>query len=240
MVPPVQKLSRMIQLSAVLTIILCSTGPGAADSRQTLSWEALLAPERSQLMQESTELRNRFVKLPKPDQRYYLAITQALEVKKQIDNGLTSHEDLQDWEREILESGIIDQHPEVLALWEDQTELDEKLQASGDSVARQLDGKLVEIPGVVLPINATANPVTEFIFVPDLSVFEQLPSPPANQVIHVTFADGLDQQQIDKPIWLLGTLTTSGGRHIVDYENEDRPVNAAYSLTASDTRPYVP
>lgn len=237
-------LSHRVSRAAVLVLSMsCLTvipQSLAADTVQTLSWEALLAPERKQLMDSATALRKQFVQLPKSDQRYYLAVTQALEVRARVDAGSVTVNDLEDWEMELLESEIIDQHPEVEALWTAQTELEEKMQAAGGSVAQQLNGKSVKLPGYVLPIDPTANPIQKFLFVPDLSVFVHPPAPPANQVIHVTFEKGVTLDEIKKLVWVEGVITTTGGQHIVSYDDEDRPVDVAYSMTARRTLPYQP
>jgi len=212
----------------------------AADSVQTLSWEALLAPERRQLVDKATALREQFIKLPKSDQRYYLAVTQALEVRERVDAGAVTVNDLQDWEKELLESEIIDQHPEVEALWSAQTELDKKMQAASDSVAPQLNGKSIKLPGYVLPIDPAVNPIRKFLFVPDLSVFVHPPAPPANQVIHVTYEKGLTLDEISNLVLVEGVITTTGGQHIVSYDDQNRPVDVAYSMIASETLPYQP
>lgn len=75
-------------------------------------------------------------------------------------------------------------------------------------VVDSLNGKLVKIPGFVVPLEGDENKVTEFLLVPYFGACVHVPPPPSNQIIHVVFKDGAPAEATYDPIWVTGTITT--------------------------------
>lgn len=89
----------------------------------------------------------------------------------------------------------------------------------------------IRIAGFIVPLEFDDElTVTEFFLVPYFGACIHLPPPPPNQVIHVTFAEGLQVQELYDPFWISGTLQTS----IV----ENDTATAAYTLQAVNIEPY--
>ena len=82
--------------------------------------------------------------------------------------------------------------------------------AKQNSAAQKLDGKVVSIPGFMVPLEDDLEQVTEFLLVPYAGACIHVPPPPPNQMvyvkmnasnkIHVTFTD---------PIMVTGPLKIS-------------------------------
>jgi uncharacterized protein len=82
--------------------------------------------------------------------------------------------------------------------------------AKQNSAAQKLDGKLVSIPGFMVPLEDDLDKVTEFLLVPYAGACIHVPPPPPNQMVyvkmnssnkvHVTFTD---------PIMVTGQLKIS-------------------------------
>lgn len=85
-------------------------------------------------------------------------------------------------------------------------ELMRQMQPLGGFLNTELDGKPVRIAGYVTPVGFDSENVTEFLFVPFLGACIHVPPPEANQIIHVTNAQGVTVNNLWEPMWLTGTL----------------------------------
>ena len=106
-------------------------------------------------------------------------------------------------------------------------------QAKQKAAALQLAGKLVSIPGFMVPLEDDLEEVTEFLLVPYAGACIHVPPPPPNQIvyvkmdkrmkIHVTFTD---------PILVTGTL------QIITVQSPYGDVS--YDLSGETVNPYQP
>lgn len=91
------------------------------------------------------------------------------------------------------------------------------------NVVEELDGKLVRIPGFVLPFEYSASgKVSEFLLVPYFGACIHTPPPPPNQMVYVTAEKPTDLGQQWNAIWAIGVLRTK--QHLNDLGD------AAYTL----------
>ncbi|NVK24922.1 MAG: DUF3299 domain-containing protein [Gammaproteobacteria bacterium] len=75
-------------------------------------------------------------------------------------------------------------------------------------VVDELNGKLVKIPGFVVPLEGDDEKVTEFLLVPYFGACVHVPPPPSNQIVYVTIPEGAPAEAMYDPIWVIGTLST--------------------------------
>ena len=94
----------------------------------------------------------------------------------------------------------------------------------------KFNNKRVKIPGFVVPIEGDMNTVTEFLLVPYFGACIHVPPPPPNQIIHVTFSQGVQIASITDAIWVVGELSTEG------WEGEIATVG--YSLKGIEILPF--
>jgi hypothetical protein len=80
------------------------------------------------------------------------------------------------------------------------------LQPKGSEVRDDLNGKRVRIAGYVTPIGFDGTRVTDFLLAPYVGACIHVPPPPANQIVMVTDAQGLDMTNLDDPVWIEGSL----------------------------------
>lgn len=67
--------------------------------------------------------------------------------------------------------------------------------------------KAIRIPGFVVPLEQNeGQQVTEFFIVPYFGACLHMPPPPPNQIIHVTYKDGLTLESLEQPFWFEGTV----------------------------------
>jgi hypothetical protein len=70
----------------------------------------------------------------------------------------------------------------------------------------ELDGKLIKMPGYVVPLEKTQDGLTEFLLVPYYGACIHTPPPPANQIVHVKSSKALKGFDAMSAVWVTGTL----------------------------------
>lgn len=72
---------------------------------------------------------------------------------------------------------------------------------------RRLDGKLVRLPGFIVPLDDYAEQVTEFLLVPYFGACVHVPPPPPNQMVYVAMGKGKrTRPSWWEPVWIEGTM----------------------------------
>ena len=97
-------------------------------------------------------------------------------------------------------------------------------------VVQELNGKLVRIPGFVVPLEGDDDKVTEFLLVPYFGACVHVPPPPSNQLIYVKMPKGAPADAMYDPIWVIGTISTES------WSGELAQVG--YSMLGTDIAPY--
>lgn len=78
------------------------------------------------------------------------------------------------------------------------------------SVNETLDGRLVRIPGFIVPLEIDEEGrVTEMFLVPFFGACIHVPPPPPNQIVHVTLAKPLPIDSMDAAFWITGRLAVA-------------------------------
>lgn len=77
------------------------------------------------------------------------------------------------------------------------------------NVVDSMDQKAIKIPGFVVPLEFTDDKrVTEFFLVPYFGACIHVPPPPPNQIIHISYPQGIHVDALYEPYWVTGTLRT--------------------------------
>ncbi len=90
------------------------------------------------------------------------------------------------------------------------------------------DGKLVKIPGFMVPLEDNSKKVVEFLLVPSPQACIHVPPPPPNQMVYAKMEKGTEAAF--GPIWVYGILHISPKRHMFG--------EASFTLEAQATEPY--
>lgn len=92
--------------------------------------------------------------------------------------------------------------------------LDEMMAAMQSApVVPEMDGKMIKLPGYVVPIEAEGLNVTEFFLVPYFGACIHTPPPPSNQIVYVRFEPGTKIENLFDAIWVTGKLSTESKSH---------------------------
>ena len=74
-------------------------------------------------------------------------------------------------------------------------------------VVHDYDGKVVKLPGFVVPLEMDAKTIQEFLLVPYYGACIHVPPPPANQTVHVvTDKNHAYQGKLFDVVWVTGTM----------------------------------
>ena len=122
----------------------------------------------------------------------------------------------------------------------DAVELDWKILGGLDYVngkvpanLKAVDGKLVKIPGFIVPLEDYEEEGAEFLLVPYFGACVHTPPPPPNQMVYVRMQGGKKMKfGWWDPVWMEGTL---------QIQSYDSPYGAVgYQLVGTKTSPYAP
>lgn len=97
-------------------------------------------------------------------------------------------------------------------------------------VVDKYNGQVVKIPGFVVPLEGTADKTTEFLLVPYFGACIHVPPPPSNQIVHVTFAEGVSIDDLYDAVWVTGKLSTDGWKGDI--------ASVGYQLTGMSVAPF--
>lgn len=112
-----------------------------------------------------------------------------------------------------------------------QTLLDEMMQAMQSApTVPEMDGKMVKVPGYVVPLESEGRRVTEFFLVPYFGACIHVPPPPSNQIIHAHFEPGTNIENLYDAVWITGLLKTEVVQNDV--------ATSGYSMEAYRIEPY--
>jgi hypothetical protein len=97
---------------------------------------------------------------------------------------------------------------------------------------KALDGKRVQIPGFIVPLDDAEEEGAEFLLVPYYGACVHTPPPPPNQMAFVTMQGGRSVKlALFDAVWLEGTL------RIVNYDSPYGSVG--YTIEGISMRPYT-
>ncbi len=114
---------------------------------------------------------------------------------------------------------------------EAQRQFDEMMQTLASApVVEEMDGKMVSVPGFVVPLEGVGNVVDRFFLVPYFGACIHVPPPPSNQIIDVHYEPGTQVNSLYDAVLISGRLTTEVYSHEMG--------TAGYRLEAYRIQPY--
>lgn len=134
---------------------------------------------------------------------------------------------------ELAEEGL-----DVDALFARRLEIIEKRNAAANAVSPELLGVDVRLPGYVLPLELVDGKAVEFLLVPTVGACIHTPAPPANQMIHVSYPEGIEVKGLYDPVWISGILGTEPSIQQVRYVDGQSNVAVSYTMRPELVTPY--
>jgi hypothetical protein len=114
----------------------------------------------------------------------------------------------------------------------------DKKRAAASAVNPAIDGKLIRIPGYVLPLEFSGTKVTEFLLVPWVGACIHTPPPEPNQIVYVKPDKAFDIRRMFDAVWVTGRIAATGSKRSVEIVDGSADIDVGYSLRASLVEPY--
>ena len=101
-----------------------------------------------------------------------------------------------------------------------------------EAVNETLNEQQVRLAGYVLPLEMDGLKITEFLLVPYVGACIHEPVPPANQIVLVTFAQGIEVNGQFTPVWVQGKMSTEIGTSKLYLMDGNADIPRSYTLDA--------
>lgn len=152
---------------------------------------------------------------------------QELEWTDLVPSGYNPDEILEQYQKKYNINELPDDDPRL-------QELVGKLEAVWKSapVNPALNGKVVKLPGFVVPLETDGQSTSQFLLVPYYGACIHVPPPPANQTVHVTMQNGKGAaiRQLFDTVWVTGVIKAE--KLTTDM------ADAGYTIHATRVEPY--
>jgi hypothetical protein len=104
-------------------------------------------------------------------------------------------------------------------------------QEEAHAVTDAYNGKIVRLPGYIIPLDFDSTGVTAFILAPFVGACIHVPPPPANQLVLVTTEDPYAYEGLFEPVYVTGMFGTAAtGTALAEI---------GYALSAERIEPYA-
>ncbi|MEE3098903.1 MAG: DUF3299 domain-containing protein, partial [Pseudomonadota bacterium] len=100
----------------------------------------------------------------------------------------------------------------------------------GARVTQDYDGKLVRLPGYVVPLDYDGTGTKTFLLVPYVGACIHVPPPPPNQIVFVTTETPYEVREMFEPVWVTGMFGASAA--------QTQLADVGYTLSADRIEPY--
>ncbi|WP_395174417.1 DUF3299 domain-containing protein [Roseibium alexandrii] len=137
-------------------------------------------------------------------------------------------------EHEKAEALLAENKVDVEGLMRERRKIIAQNNRAGRGANPAILGKPIRLPGYVVPIAVADDKVTEFLFVPVAGACVHTPTPPPNQIVRVTYPDGLSFSSIFSTFLVEGELSAEDTQNDVNfYDGTATGVQASYALNAT-------
>ena len=103
------------------------------------------------------------------------------------------------------------------------------------AINTDLDGRLIKLPGYLLPLEFSGTMVTEFLLVPYIGACIHAPPPPPNQIVHVKVLakGGYKSSKYFDPIWVTGIISAKAMIKDLFLIDGSAGINIGYTMEAN-------
>ncbi len=226
------------RLAAAIVAGLLYIQPAFADAPRDVDWLDLVPSEFDELDAEAGRLQERLEALPEADQAAFRKIGAQRMLQSKVKAGTLKVEELMPDNRTIFETDFRAAFPEASAIADAVDRLTARADALDRTANATLDGVDIRMPGYVLPIEFDGVRTTEFLLVPFVGACIHVPPPPPNQIVHVTYRPGFENEGLYAPVVVTGRMSTRGSTVDLHLTDGRAPVESGYALEAARIEPY--
>ncbi len=203
------------------TIALVMTaGISVAAEPSEITWGELAPPQAI--------IEDPFAELT-PDQLDSLRTILRYETSRDKSNSFITAERAENLRNQLADEGL-----DVEWLFEQREIIIEKRRAQSIAVNEDVIGEDVRIPGYVLPLDFDGQKVTSFLLVPYAGACIHTPPPPANQMVLVSYPDGIEVSGLFTPVWIEGKMNAEYSVQDVGLSDGESRVEVGYGMSAEN------
>lgn len=135
------------------------------------------------------------------------SLAQAREVRELEWIDLLPESDIKALERlpetmEEMNRGLLDKGVDELT---DDVQMPDVMRST--KVKAELEGEYIKLPGFLVPLDRKSDGTsTRFFLVPWFGACIHTPPPPPNQIVHITYEEGIVLRDMRIPYWVIGEL----------------------------------
>lgn len=157
------------------------------------------------------------------------ALRMILQLESSSDTSLrqSKAEQAADLRRQLSKDGV-----DADWLFEQRTLIIENRQARSNAVNQDIIGTDIRIPGYVLPLEFEGQKVISFLLVPYAGACIHTPPPPANQMVLVTYPEGIEISGLFTPVWIEGKMNAEYTVQDVGFSDGGSRVEVGYEMSA--------
>ncbi len=225
-------------LLAIIIAVSIASAPAIAAGVKSVNWDDLLPAAFNSIIDEADELEAQLEELPRPAQEAFRSIGAQRKLRSNLKTGTFTVDDLMPYHRQMLDTDYEGKFPKAAFLADEA----DRLSAIADELDKQpneeLVGKVIRMPGYVLPLEFADASTTEFLLVPFVGACIHVPPPPPNQMVHVKYPRGFVSQGLYAPVYITGRLEAIGATVDLSLTDGNAPVETGYGLVATRIEPY--
>lgn len=214
---------KVASLFLTLALVALPTLARAADPEE-ISWEMLAPP--------AAKIENPFEMLT----------TEQMDTLRQILRLETQAERSNDAEARIkadaLRATLTKDGIDVDGLFAARLAIMEKREAAASAVNESILNKNIRMPGYVLPLEFKDRKAVEFLLVPTVGACIHTPPPPPNQIVHVSYPEGIEVNGLFTPVWITGTMMAQSSVQKVGYSDGQTDVSVSYTMRPNRVEKY--
>jgi hypothetical protein len=107
------------------------------------------------------------------------------------------------------------------------------------AIVEDLHGRLVRMPGYLLPLEVIGAKVTEFLLVPYIGACIHVPPPPPNQIVYIKIVKKAYRHKgLYDPVWVTGKMSVKSMTRDLYLVDGSADVSIGYALEARRVEPY--
>ncbi|MEN2494158.1 MAG: hypothetical protein TECD_00049 [Hyphomicrobiaceae bacterium hypho_1] len=141
--------------------------------------------------------------------------------------------DAQIYEEQFRAAGIdVDDMLNKYKKWIKEVESRQKL------VNESLDGKEIQMPGYLLPLEFSEDGETDFLLVPYVGACIHVPPPPVNQIVFVRLSKKFKVNDLYTAVWITGTMKTKSSSKVLYFVDGSAKISIGYHLNGKTVLTY--
>lgn len=195
-----------------------------ASDPQDVLWDALAPPP--------VAVENPFEDLTS-DQMDALRIILRFESRADQSTSIEARAEVDALREKLSKEGL-----DVDGLFAARLEIMTQREAAATAVNEALVGENVRLPGYVLPLQVKGKKAVEFLLVPTVGACIHTPPPPANQVVHVVYPEGIEISGLFTPVWISGEMTAEASVQDIGYVDGQAAVSVSYKMRPDIVQKY--